>query len=93
MVVHYEASRYFVQIEEGGMYLVDLDEFNSGFCSCRDFECRHLPKLMKMLDDGEITFPKTECKHIAYLREHLEAKTQKALKENKEEVMNVVQQD
>ena len=71
MVVHYEANRYFVQIGLGGLYLVDLDEFNSGYCSCRDFECRHLPKLMKMLDEGSTDFPKTECKHISFLIKYL----------------------
>lgn len=92
MVVHYETNRYLVQIDEGGLYLVDLDEFGSGFCSCRDFECRHLPQLMKMLDDGAITFPKVECKHIKHLLKHLKAKSQQALEDYREEDKAVGQQ-
>lgn len=81
MVIHYEANRYFVQIG-GGMYLVDLDEFASGYCSCRDFECRHLSRLTRIEEEGNTTFPKAECKHITYLRKHLRAKTQQATEDH-----------
>lgn len=71
MVRHLEANRYEVQMGSGGLYLVDLDEFYSGWCACRDFECKHLPALIRLQDQGCEEFPLSECKHLAYLRQYL----------------------
>ena len=62
----FDIDRYYVND-----YLVDLSEFEgNGWCSCRDFQYRHQPKLQKAEDCG-IKPPTSRCKHILLLMTHL----------------------
>jgi hypothetical protein len=69
-------STFFVRLTpEGGLYYIDMDELSgNGFCACRDFECRHLPKLEHQIDKkGEIT-EFSRCKHIIAVIDYLSKK-------------------
>lgn len=50
------------------VHLVDLASFDfNGECSCEDFSCVKI----KAIERREKRGPKTQCKHIAYVREYL----------------------
>ena len=58
-IYQFERDRYFCN-----EYLVEIDSYHgNGWCSCRDFACRHQPKLEKAENCG-IKLPLQRCKHI-----------------------------
>lgn len=64
----FDTNRYYVKINSGGEYLVDMDEFDgNGWCGCPDFTYTHLPNLMKLQEEGYAKFPSSRCKHIRML--------------------------
>lgn len=74
-----DRDTYLFKSNSGKEYFIDMEEFNgNGRCGCRDFECRHLPKLQKLQDQGITSFPEYACKHIHHLRNVLEGKTKLA---------------
>jgi hypothetical protein len=60
-----DRDRYYVKINQGGEYLVDIAEFgNSGWCGCPDFTYTHLPNQLKLQEEGYTEFPISRCKHL-----------------------------
>jgi hypothetical protein len=58
-VVPFEVGRYWVQVGQGGRYLVDLAEYDgNGWCGCMQFQCRHQPELERS------TSVMRRCKHL-----------------------------
>ena len=77
-VIHFEADRYFVQIESE-QYLVELGAYEGfGFCGCRHFQMKLQPLL-----EREVT-PACQCKHII-LALGFANQTMQNLHQNKEE--------
>lgn len=56
---HWEADRYFISVDGGEEYLVELEAYEGvGWCNCRQFECVHQP----LLERGDPTIRR--CKHL-----------------------------
>ena len=56
---HWEADRYFISVDGGEEYLVELGGYeNNGWCSCQSFQCVHQP----LLERGDPTIRR--CKHL-----------------------------
>ena len=63
----YEYGRYLVSSEKAGeeQYLVDIYELDeNGWCNCRDFECRHQPKVTREIERYGKVLSYSRCKHI-----------------------------
>lgn len=64
--IPHERGRFHVASDRPGTepYLVDLEEFDgNGFCGCRGFEVRMLPKLVEAQEKRQ-PMPLLRCKHI-----------------------------
>ena len=73
-VEQYEFGRYYFTAESGETHLIDIKEFDgNGFCSCRDFQYRHLPTLVREQEAGRPYSANKQCKHIKALLLHLDA--------------------
>jgi len=65
-VRQFEKDRFFVGSENGEEpYIVDISELDgNSWCSCRDFECRHQPKVMREIEQFGKVLSYRRCKHI-----------------------------